>query len=273
MNPHDNNSSIESSTLKRIKPRYIVVNEDIFNALDPDSLKVYMALRYEVDYQSDCASVKKNIKAICNATCIKRTSCFAAISNLEFLGLIIREKNPGYQSTYWVAQDLGYFTPSKNIEIQGTREIDQPPVQNVVDPVQPANYPVQPANDIINNSFNNISYIKPLVDFQSTSSYKDDSLFMMFYSIYPNKQKPEVARKAFYKHKPTQEFVSMLCVDVYKRVENNWKNRHKNKIPFPATYLNSKEWEGEIVEPETMESRFKPKTKYKTFAEISGESL
>jgi hypothetical protein len=102
--------------------------------------------------------------------------------------------------------------------------------------------------------------INTIVDFDKSTSYKDDNLFMQFYSIYPNKQKPEVARKAFYKHKPTQEFVRMLCTDVTKRVENNWKNRHKSKIPFPATYLNGQEWEGEIIEPESTVSRLPDKS-------------
>ena len=242
MNPSDNNTSIESSSLKRIKPRYIVVNEDIFKTLDPESLKVYMALRYEVDYQSECSSVKKNIKAICNAVGIKRTTCFACIANLELWGLIKREANPGYQSTFWVAQDLGHFIPKQTIEVQTTPTVDQPPVHNADGVVQEVNGVVQEVNDITINSFTNSSHLKPLVDLTSTR-YVDDALFMQFYSIYPNKQKPEIARKAFYKHKPDQEFVDMLYNDVGLRMANNWKNRHKNKIPFPATYLNGKEWE------------------------------
>lgn len=93
-------------------------------------------------------------------------------------------------------------------------------------------------------------------------SYKNDELFMFFYSIYPNKQKPEVARKAFYKHKPDKEFVSMLCADVQARVENNWKNRHKSKIPHPSTYLNSREWEGEIVPPDNNIRKFTKVAQY-----------
>lgn len=115
--------------------------------------------------------------------------------------------------------------------------------------------PIQNNKETIQNTY---------VDFQSTgesegdqitenppSCYQDDLLFMQFYSIYPNKQKPELARKAFYKHKPDKEFVSMLCTDVKARVENNWKNRHKSKIPHPTTYLNAKEWEGEIYASES----------------------
>jgi hypothetical protein len=52
----------------------------------------------------------------------------------------------------------------------------------------------------------------------------------------------------------------MLCVDILLRIKNNWKNRHKSKIPHPATYLNGKEWEGEIVESESTDSRFSNKS-------------
>lgn len=114
---------------------------------------------------------------------------------------------------------------------------------------------------------------KPIVDSDKSTSYKDDELFMRFYSIYPNKQKPDVARKAFYKHKVTDEFVSMLVTDVLSRVENNWKNRHKSKIPHPSTYLNAKEWEGEIIPPETNIAQFPTKTKYKNWDDISGAAL
>lgn len=115
--------------------------------------------------------------------------------------------------------------------------------------------------------------IKTLVDSTNTTEYTKDDLFMLFYNSYPNKQKPRCAHRAFRKLKPTKEFVSMLCTDVSARVENNWKGRHKNKIPHPATYLNSREWEGEIVKPENQLTTSQTKTKYKTMEEILGNSV
>ncbi len=146
------------------------------------------------------------------------------------------------------------------------RRIDQPCLEKP-DTVKPDTE--NPDAYKTENLQNKKSIIKPSVDLTSTR-YVDDHLFMQFYSIYPNKQKPEIARKAFYKHKPDQEFVDMLYNDVGLRMANNWKNRHKNKIPFPATYLNGKEWEGEIVEPETNIATFPTKTKYKDMDDIMG---
>jgi len=83
--------------------------------------------------------------------------------------------------------------------------------------------------------------------------YKQDLLFMKFYQSYPRKEKPHIARAAFYKNNPSPEFVQSMVADVRRRLENNWAGRPKEKIPLPATYLNHKEWEGEIYQTSTKE--------------------
>lgn len=114
---------------------------------------------------------------------------------------------------------------------------------------------------------------KPNVDSANTTKkpkeYKFDELFMAFYQNYPNKQKPLIAYKAFLKLAPTEELVLMLVQDVVNRVNNNWKGRDKSKIPFPATYLNGREWEGEIYANEISTNR--QSTKYKSWDEIVGD--
>ena len=97
--------------------------------------------------------------------------------------------------------------------------------------------------------------------------YKQDSLFMEFYLSYPRKEKPEIARAAFVKHKPTPDFVQMLVADVRARLANNWADRAKDKIPMPATYLNAKEWEGEIYAPSVKDE---PSIKNKTTISSDG---
>ena len=82
---------------------------------------------------------------------------------------------------------------------------------------------------------------------------KQDPLFMEFYQSYPRKEKPHIARAAFYKNNPSPEFVQSMVADVRRRLENNWAGRPKEKIPLPATYLNHKEWEGEIYQTSTKE--------------------
>lgn len=276
MSDLNHNTNTESFATKRVKSRYIVINENIFQSLNPISLKVYMALRYESDYESECSSVNKNVKWICNKVGIKKTACFESLSDLESHGLLMREANPGYQSTYWVAQDLGHFTIKKTNEIPKSTEIDQPPIRQTNDPIRQTNDPIRNTDTITNISSTISSHKEPIVDSSKSTSYKDDELFMRFYSIYPNKQKPEIARKALYKHKPDSVFIDFIVNDVLARMENNWKGRHKNKIPHPSTYLNSSEWEGEIIAPEspnTKIAQYRPKAKYKTMDEIMGDSV
>lgn len=118
---------------------------------------------------------------------------------------------------------------------------------------------------------------KPIVDLsKSTGSYKADILFMAFYSLYPNKQKPSVAHKAFYTaFKKSKEFDSIeqfslkLVEDLVERTSTVWKGRHKSKIPHPSTYLNNKEWEGEIYEAETGISKSTGSSKY-SLADVMG---
>jgi hypothetical protein len=242
---------------KRAKPRYIMINEDIFETLSPDGLKVYMTLRYEADYGQDSSAVKRNIKFICNTSKVKRTSCFDALLELEKHGLLKRESDPGYQSIYWVAQDLNYYSDKEAIESP------IPPVQPADYPVQPADYPVQPADTITSNLFTNPDHLRPYGDSANTpvvaKDYKDDELFMSFYNNYPRKEKPHIAYKAFIKLNPNEDFVQMLILDLMMRKENNWKGRTKDKIPHPSSYLNAREWEGDIIKHEVDPNKKTPR--------------
>jgi hypothetical protein len=102
----------------------------------------------------------------------------------------------------------------------------------------------------------NKTTLKPIVDLKKSTKnetgYKSCLLFMAFYNIYPNKQKPQAAYRAFQKLKPNAEFVEMLIKDVKTREFANWEGRDKRMIPHPATYLNQREWEGDINYPMTV---------------------
>lgn len=110
--------------------------------------------------------------------------------------------------------------------------------------------------------------LNPYVDLQSTAYWKS-VLFMSWYSLYPNKQKPTVAYKAFLKLKPDEEFVRMIIADVSNRLENNWRGRPKDKIPHPSTYLNQREWEGDLYAPENNITQFPSKPKRYTMNELT----
>jgi hypothetical protein len=168
---------------------------------------------------------------------------------------------------------MGYFLPKEPAEPEPEKpqeQVDLPPVHDTDGVVHGVDGVVQDVDDIINNSFQQSSHLKPIVDSSNTTKdYKQDSLFMEFYKNYPNKQKPVIAHKAFLKHKPDADFVAMLVQDLESRIANNWKGRDKSKIPFPATYLNGREWEGEIHLNQVSTNR--PSTKYKSWDEIVGD--
>lgn len=248
---------------KKVKSRYISINEDILETLDPYALKVYMAIRYESDYGKNCSSVKKNIEFIKNKTKISKRQISEAMQTLEIHGLLKREFTPGYQTTYWIAQDLWHFADNKNkqTELPAVQLLDG--VMHIMHGVMHHVHGVMHNMHDINN--NTIHYSLPLsnhVDFQSTKDYEEDELFMKFYSIYPNKQKPRDTQKSFHKELKKwiqknkldssaetlrEKFVQMLCDDVKSRLDNNWKNKEKDFIPHPTTYLNKAMWEGELI--------------------------
>lgn len=97
--------------LKRTKPRYIMLRENIHEALDLHSLSLYMALRYEADYAAEDAIVKRSAKFLYEKAKISRRQFFKSLNILEEHGLVLRESENQYHtvSTYHVAQELNYF--------------------------------------------------------------------------------------------------------------------------------------------------------------------
>jgi len=148
MHSQDDNIDL-TFTVKRAKPRYINISEDIYLALSGKALRVYIALRFESDYSKDCSSVEKNITFLCNTSKVKRSHCFEALNELEDHGLLFRESKLGSQSIYWVASDLNHFK-AKEEPIQDMDGLEEP-VQHVDDPVQHVDY-------INTNSFTNKIY-------------------------------------------------------------------------------------------------------------------
>jgi hypothetical protein len=171
---------------------------------------------------------------------------------------------------------LSRFSDSRNLVDFG---IDQSQTHASTESFPEPDFPA-PESQAPENTAPYISYIvnniekdkNPYVDSKKSTeggSYKSDLLFMQFYGNYPNKEKPRVAYKAFLKLKPTPDFVAMLVADVKNRMENNWNGRDKNKIPFPATYLNAHEWEGDIYKNTAPSS----KTKIKSWDEITSSIM
>lgn len=75
---------------------------------------------------------------------------------------------------------------------------------------------------------------------------RDDIHFDRFYECYPRKQHNESARKAWNKNK-LDPIIEQLIVDVENRKQNDHQWQSKEYIPLPATYLNKKLWNDEVI--------------------------
>ena len=70
--------------------------------------------------------------------------------------------------------------------------------------------------------------------------------FDLFWEVYPRKEAKPVAKKAFFKLKPSQKLTERMirAVAVWKR-SDQWQRDNGQYIPYPATWLNQERWNDE----------------------------
>jgi hypothetical protein len=75
------------------------------------------------------------------------------------------------------------------------------------------------------------------------------SKFDKFYAVYPKKKNKGQAEKAFFKINPNGELLTKMVsvIEKIKKTES-WLKNNGQFIPYPATWLNAKGWEDEIIE-------------------------
>lgn len=134
MTANKNNKNIPAQIqTRRVGQRYININEDVFQALSPYAYKAYTALRFDADYNKDCASVSLASHEIADLAGISRAEVYRAFNEIEKYGLLYRESKPGKPTIYWVAKELHYF------ELEATENI---PVSDRYTPVSNGDTPV-----------------------------------------------------------------------------------------------------------------------------------
>ena len=77
--------------------------------------------------------------------------------------------------------------------------------------------------------------------------------FEKFYSMYPKKVKKERAIKAWLKHKPD---IDTVLKSLEHQLSNDKRFREKEFTPYPASWLNDKEWENEEIKKEVVKSSY-----------------
>lgn len=111
----NNKKSINEINIKSVEPRYIMINEDIYDALSRDERNVYLALRYESDYSKETSLVKRSIAFIVQKSKTSRRQVFRCLLALETIHYLIqRIEMPvtGIQNNYNVSRTLNFFNPS-----------------------------------------------------------------------------------------------------------------------------------------------------------------
>jgi len=227
-----------------------VLNSTIESIKDPATLGIYIYLSSKSEnWEISITNLKNRFDR--GGDFIK-----ARLAELKKIGLLksVAIKNEKGQISHWesILFNVPQAVDSKSIESKNQKG-ENPPCGESTHLVDP------PTTKERLKKIKDINLLNPYVDLQSTED-ENEKLFDDWYKIYPNKQKPHVARKAFHKLNPTIEFVEMLIDDVNKRIKNNWLGRDKSKIPHPSTYLNQREWEGEIYTPASQDRTVYTKT-------------
>ena len=80
--------------------------------------------------------------------------------------------------------------------------------------------------------------------------------FETFYSTYPKKVKKADVEKWFIKHKPSDEEFKKIMQGL-ENYQTIWKDKDKQFIPYPTTWLNGRQWEDEIERKKTEDEIWK----------------
>jgi hypothetical protein len=92
---------------------------------------------------------------------------------------------------------------------------------------------------------NNIMNTKERKNTNTSSDDDEDGDFCEFWTGYPKKVGKKQSKKAW--GKLSKKTRKQVIEDIAKRKENNWKGKHSQFIPNPASYLTNERWEDAII--------------------------
>lgn len=80
--------------------------------------------------------------------------------------------------------------------------------------------------------------------------------FVQFWKAYPKKKSKGQAEKAWKTIKPNEQLLATMIAKIEQaKTSEEWTKDGGRYIPYPATWLNSKGWEDEIIPPPKEERR------------------
>ena len=250
-------------TFKRVDPRYIMINEDVYDALSRDERDVYIALRFESDYSKESSSVNRTVTFLVNKSKVSRRQVFRCLNSLETIHYIIQREQTtiaGIQNTYKVSRTLNYFNPNRfDSFLPDTRatqaHVDKNCTNLEVTRATQAHPRATQAYHIINTSLKDLKTLpdsnesgKQKSSISKTKDYTKDTRFMKFYNAYPKKVDPQDAWKAFKNIVGNDdELLDEILKDLEERKARHTQWQDKQFIKYPAVYLRKGEYLGEII--------------------------
>jgi len=126
-------------------------------------------------------------------------------------------------------------------------KMSPPGGQNVTPPRQTATHSIVLEKDSLKESLLSIPVFPSQEKVKSDLTLADDFFEKVFWSVYPRKEKKERSRELWRQlnPEPRQAIFIIRCIEYL--VRSLWRNREKDKIPLPTTWLNDKGWQDEIA--------------------------
>lgn len=219
------------------------------------------AAKFVLVAMSDCVRESNQfymaVKTLCDYTELDRKTVINALKKLCALGLIqdtgIRKGNTKQIVVYKL--NLGNGTETGTIPNTEQFRFSQETV-----PDFPSNSTVFPSKESqIWDTEPYINHIEPLTnpdrkDLPASKTNYQES-FQKFWFEYPRKVGKEKAKAAWEKIKPDEELLAIILAALAKQKKSvDWIKDDGQWIPHPATWLNGKRWEDEII-PENKKSQ------------------
>ena len=152
----------KSALIKRVQPRYITIDEPIFQNLSLYEMAVYQVLRFEADYAKECSQVEMTVKCLVTKSRVSRRKVFDVLNALEDTHFLLKRLNYehfryGQKNIYHVAREYLYFKQLDKSQTTGAPEDTGVQSQTTGAPHAPKGAPHAPvgAREDIPKVFNN----------------------------------------------------------------------------------------------------------------------
>ena len=229
-------------------------------SLSSTDLRIYMIIRSFMDARkpmyasNNWIAEKLGVERRTIITCINRLVSKGYIEKISRNNqrFMLIKQSPCIDDLV-ISRSLGsdlQITPPSDLEI--THNIDNINISknNKIYCPPDKQRPLYQEISIVDSANTTTELQKPSQSKSKTKDYLDDERFIRFYKNYPRKQKPQDAYKAFLQLNPSDELLDRIVNDVLDRTYRHTQWQDKQYIPLPASYLRSKEYDGEIFNVE-----------------------